>query len=197
MNRIAIPLALAAVLAACQRPEATPQRAEATPAAQPATGDPAKIAEAESAAPPSIARNATIMDWPAQEGGEMRVLRRGTNNWVCYPSTPAAAGAAGADPMCLDEPFQAWAQAWMTRGTPQVPRVGIAYMLRGDIGVSNLDPFATERTPDNEWVQTGPHIMVVLPDVRQLESFPHDPAGGGPYLMWRGTPYAHIMVPVQ
>ena len=25
---------------------------------------------------------------------------------------------------------------------------------------------------------------------------PTDPNRGGPYVMWKGTPYAHIMVPV-
>jgi hypothetical protein len=35
-----------------------------------------KIANAMSAAPAEISRNATIKDWPAKEGGELRVLRR-------------------------------------------------------------------------------------------------------------------------
>jgi hypothetical protein len=29
-----------------------------------------------------------------------------------------------------------------------------------------------------------------------LEGIPTDPSGGGPYVMWGDTPYAHIMVPV-
>jgi hypothetical protein len=164
----------------------------------PLTGDAALIAEAESAAPAAIARHATIMAWPETTGGEMRMLREGTNGWVCYPSTPTELGeAAGEDPMCFDGPWQAWANGWIAREAPRINALGIAYMLQGDRGASNTDPFATGPTPDNEWVVTGPHVMIVVPDPSQLEGLPHDPASGGPYVMWRGTPWAHIMVPVS
>jgi hypothetical protein len=159
--------------------------------------DAAKIRQAESAAPEAISRHATIMDWPETEGGEMRTLRDGTNRWVCHPSTPVAVGAADEDPMCLDEQWQQFVHAWATRTQPGVTGVGIGYMLRGDAGASNIDPFATGPTPDNEWVTTPPHIMVIVPDPAQLEGFTSDPSPGGPYVMWRGTPYAHIMVPVN
>jgi hypothetical protein len=46
------------------------------------------------------------------------------------------------------------------------------------------------------WIAEGPHIMVLLPDPAQLDALPTDPNPGGPYVMWKGTPYAHIMVPV-
>jgi hypothetical protein len=65
-----------------------------------------KIANAMRSAPDSIARPARILDWPTAEGGEFRELRAGTNDWTCYPSTPAAPGALGEDPMCLDPVFQ-------------------------------------------------------------------------------------------
>jgi hypothetical protein len=29
-----------------------------------------------------------------------------------------------------------------------------------------------------------------------LDAFPTDPKSGGPWVMWKGTPYAHLMVPV-
>jgi hypothetical protein len=171
----------------------------AEPAApEPAPGTPeAKIAEAESAAPPDIASNATIMDWPMEEGAEPVQLRAGTNGWTCFPSTPNPTGAVGQDPMCLDGEFIKWAQAWMGKTDPDVSSVGIGYMLQGDRGASNTDPFATEQTPDNEWVQAGPHLMVITPDPAQLAAIPTDPATGGPWVMWSGTPYAHVMVPVE
>src|SRR5919201_165628 len=59
----------------------------ANPSAAPTSNDD-KIKNAESAAPDSIARAATIMDWPATEGGKPTQLRAGTNGCVCYPSTP-------------------------------------------------------------------------------------------------------------
>ena len=155
-----------------------------------------KIASAMSAAPESVARNATILDWPSEPGGEARQLRAGTNGWVCYPSTPAAVSAAGEDPMCLDRTFQAWVRAWMTRTPPRLTGIGVAYMLRGDMGVSNTDPFAREETPTNQWIRSGPHIMVATPDTAQLNALPTDPNNGGPWVMWKGTPYAHVMVPL-
>lgn len=156
-----------------------------------------KIADAMSAAPASLAANATIVDWPEAAGGEMTVLRDGTNGWVCHPTMPPGVGpVAGGDmPMCLDPVWQSWAGAWVTKGTPQIGGAGIAYMLQGDHGASNTDPYATGPTADNEWVQTGPHIMVLVPDPAQLETIPTDPNTGGPFVMWKGTPYAHIMIP--
>ncbi len=68
-------------------------------------------------------------------------------------------------------------------------------MLAGDEG-SNIDPFAEAPTPDNEWVVEGPHIMIVVPDPAMLQGIPTDPNNGGPYVMWKGSPYAHIMIPV-
>jgi hypothetical protein len=162
--------------------------------AQPGS-DEEKIANAMSAAPDSIARAATIMDWPASEGGEFRQLRAGTNDWTCHPNTPGTAGSVGEDPMCLDPVFQRWAEALLARRDPAVNRIGFAYMLQGDRGASNTDPFATDSTADNNWVRAGPHMMMVAPR-NQLAQLPTTP-GPAPWVMWRGTPYAHVMMPVR
>ncbi len=69
-------------------------------------------------------------------------------------------------------------------------------MLHGGSDASNTDPFATEPAPGEEWIESGPHIMIVVPESAALENLPTDPTSGGPYVMWKGTPYAHIMVPV-
>jgi hypothetical protein len=150
------------------------------------SSDAAKIAKAMSAAPPDVSRNATIMDSGAD--GKMKELRAGTNGWMCM-TDPAG------DPMCLDKEWQGWADAWINKKDPQVKTVGIAYMLRGDKGASNTDPYATKATSDNQWVVSPPHVMVLTPDVAQLDALPTDPQNGGPWVMWKGTKYAHIMVP--
>jgi hypothetical protein len=180
--------------------EATTEEADTTAMAETAAPEPGsrqwKIQNAMSAAPPEIAANATIMDWPAAEGGEPTVLQPGTNGWTCFPNTPAATGASGDDPMCLDGAWLAFADAWMKKTTPNITSVGLGYMLQGDRGGSNTDPYATGPTPDNQWVTTGPHIMLVVPDTRLLDVLPTDPQSGGPFVMWKGTPYAHVMMPV-
>jgi hypothetical protein len=38
--------------------------------------------------------------------------------------------------------------------------------------------------------------MILVPDPKMLEGISTDPQSGGPYVMYKGTPYAHIMVPV-
>jgi hypothetical protein len=146
------------------------------------------IANALSAAPASIAAGATV------KGHDGRVLRQGTSDWVCLPDMPEVPNDS---PMCLDAPWRAIIDAWVNkRTTPNVREVGFAYMLQGDMPVSNTDPFATTPTPTNQWIQHGdPHMMVFIPDLRLLEGMSTDPTSGGPYVMWKGTPYAHIMVP--
>jgi hypothetical protein len=180
------------------QPEAEGDPTSETLGAPGSMTDAERIEEAMSAAPLAISREATIMAFPDAPGGEMRLLREGTNGWVCFPSSPdALAVIDGEDPMCLDAAWQEWAAAWASRRDPELPaEIGIAYMLRGDIGASNVDPFSTGPTPDNEWVRTGPHIMLITADPAVLDHLPTDPETGGPYVMWRGTPYAHVMIPV-
>jgi hypothetical protein len=100
-----------------------------------------------------------------------------------------------ADPMCLDAVWQAWLAAFVAGEPPVIERVGIAYMLLGDGGASNVDPFAVGPTADNEWHESGPHLMILAPR-GAMEGLSVDHHGGGPYVMWAGTPYAHMMVPI-
>lgn len=157
--------------------------------AVPAAADEAMIEKALTAAPPQVAETATVMDL------EGNVLREGTGSYTCFPPPEGFGG-----PMCMDEPFLAWVDALMKGGEPpQVERIGLSYMMAGDSpggGASNIDPAAKTPTADNDWVVEGPHLMVIVPDPAILEGLPTDPVGDGPYTMWSGTPFAHIMVPV-
>ncbi len=151
------------------------------------SSDSALIASALSAAPLDVAKDASVV------GHDGRALRRGTNGWVCMPDMPNVPNDA---PMCLDAPWRSFIDALMNKRIPRVTQMGFAYMLQGDMPVSNVDPFATGPTATNQWIQQGgPHIMVLLPDMRMLKGVSADPNNGGPFVMWKGTPYAHIMVP--
>jgi hypothetical protein len=201
MSRNIVPISLALALLAsagsyAQHP--MPSKSEKAKQAAPKMTDAQKIKNAMSAAPAEISKKATIMDWPEKEGGQPKQLRAGTNGWVCFPNSPSEFGAASvADPMCLDKQWQAWGDAWMSKKPPKVTGTGIAYMLKGDKGASNTDPFATGPTATNDWVVSPPHIMVLYSDLKMLDAFPTDPKSGGPWVMWKGTPYAHLMVPVS
>ena len=100
-------------------------------------------------------------------------------------------------PMCFDAVWEEWAPAWVNKKPFKTSKVGMAYMLMGDNGASNKDPYAAEPTADNDWVVEGPHLMILVPDPKMLDGVSTDPHNGGPYVMWKGTPYAHIMVPVR
>ncbi|MCI0435127.1 MAG: hypothetical protein L0271_16020 [Gemmatimonadetes bacterium] len=198
-HRRSFTLLAVAMLAACAQPETDDTTPAVEPAAEaaPAPGTPeAKITEAMAAGPESITANATIMDWPATEGGQPTELRAGTNGWTCFANSPAAVTAADEDPMCLDEAWLAFANAWMSKQPPSITKIGIGYMLKGDAGASLTDPFATAATADNQWAESPPHLMIVTPDVSAYAGLPTEPSAGGPYVMWAGTPWAHIMVPV-
>jgi len=152
-----------------------------------------KIANAMSAAPASVSANATILDWPAKEGDAPPVLRKGTNGWSCLADMPETEGN---DPMCLDGPWMKWVEAYMSKTAPMVGSVGIGYMIApGGAKASNSDPYAMKATSDNHWAHHPPHMMIVVPDLKSLEGISTDPANGGPYVMFKGTPYAHIMAP--
>jgi hypothetical protein len=154
--------------------------------AQAQESDTELIAEAESAAPESVTKNATI------KNSEGRVLRQGSNSWTCYPGS----GAIG--PMCNESQWDELIGAVMTQAPIDVQKFSLSYMMAGEgeaLGVSNVDPFATEPTDDNQWVKEGPHLMILVPDQSALEGISTDPEDPV-YVMWKGTPYAHIMVKV-
>jgi hypothetical protein len=142
--------------------------------------------DALSAAWPGMAKDATVVDW------EGNVLREGSNGYTCFP-TPANLSANS--PMCMDSEWMEWADAWSNKKEYVADTLGISYMLAGDGGASNIDPYAEGPTADNEWIREGAHLMILVPP-ELLERFPTDPHNGGPYVMWKGTPYAHLMVPI-
>jgi hypothetical protein len=119
------------------------------------------------------------------------------NGGACFPDSPTEiAGASIDDPMCIDKQRQAWAGAWENKAPPEVEGTGIAYMLKSDKGASNTDPFATGPTGPLDRVVSPPRIMVLCAGTKMLDAFPTDPTTGGPWMMWKGTPHAHLMVPV-
>lgn len=145
------------------------------------------------AAPPAIVEHATVMN--RGEDGKMKVIQEGTNGWTCMD--PGSHGTG--EPMCADKAAMDWATAWQKKEPPTAP-IGFMYMLLGDSGVSNTDPYATTKEGSKNWVQTGPHVMIVGTDaLPMMKSYPRDPDPDPkkPYVMWMDTPYEHLMLPVN
>jgi hypothetical protein len=151
--------------------------------------DAATIESAMGAAPASIAENATIMDVDGTT-----VLREGSNGWTCFPDANATPAS---DPMCLDETWMGWLAALVAGEEPDTQVVGLAYMLAGGSDASNIDPFATGPEAGNEWITTPAHVMVIMPGDIDQSVFTTDPHAGEPWIMWAGTPYEHVMMPVD
>ncbi|HEY0393657.1 MAG TPA: hypothetical protein VGD01_04100 [Candidatus Elarobacter sp.] len=144
-----------------------------------------KIARALSAGPVSITAHAAVMDVDAK--GTMRTLRKGTNGWTCIPGHP---GVVGDDPMCGDAAAMQWGDDWFhhkAKPTNKVP--GIAYMLQGGTDWSASDPFATKGTP----IKEPPHWMILYP-VTKSSGLATTPKHAGTWIMYAGTPWAHLMV---
>ena len=184
----------ALALAGCDRagsaPEPQGHAGETAKAGAAHPTDPVESAIA--AAPASVSSDAAIVQ--AQPDGSMKTLREGHNGWTCMPDSPATPGP---DPMCFDSNAAKWVEAWVGHKPPSADAVGLMYMLGGGTDASNTDPYATKPTADNDWVKTGPHIMVVG-SKEILAGMPSGakPDTSVPYVMWEGTPYAHLMVPV-
>ena len=146
----------------------------------------ARIDRAMSAGPPEIARSAKIIDKDAQ--GQRVVLRDGTNGWTCMPGNPKVIGDP---PMCADGPSMQWAAdfaAHKPKPTNTVP--GITYMLAGATQRSDSDPYDKTSPP----ITVPPHWMIMWPFDPKATGLPTEHRDTGAYIMWAGSPYAHVHV---
>jgi hypothetical protein len=75
----------------------------------------------------------------------------------------------------------------------------VMYMLRGDGGASNTDPYSMKEEPGNNWIKTGSHVMIVGSGAKMLDGYPREAKADPtkPYVMWPGTAYEHLMLPVR
>ena len=148
--------------------------------------EPEYIAKAKTAAPASIVNAATII--MMQEKGDAKTLQTGSNGFTCLVDGQGT-------PLCADANAMEWRKAVGGKTAPP-DKTGFIYMMAGDTGTSNHDPHATDKS---HWVQTGPHVMVVGAAAREMAgSYPStlDPDPSQAYVMFPGTQYEHLMLPV-
>jgi hypothetical protein len=73
-------------------------------------------------------------------------------------------------------------------------------MLHGDMGEDNTTPGVRNQDdaedPDH-WIESGSHLMLMPKDPSNLENFTSDFTIGSPYIMFRDTDYAHLMIPTE
>src|SRR5258708_30865464 len=146
----------------------------------------AKIVRAVSAGPRDIAKSARIVD--TDPNGKMVVLREGNNGFTCMPGNP---GVIGDPPMCADAAAMQWSADFKAhKPKPTNTGPGIIYMLAGATQRSDTDPYDTTSQP----IPIGPHWMIIWPFDPKATGLPttHKPTGA--YIMWAGSPYAHLHV---
>jgi hypothetical protein len=161
--------------------------AEAAKAAVKKMSPAALIASATAAAPRAIGEHATVMAPDAS--GKMAVIRAGTNRWTCLPDEP---DTPGLDPMCLDRAGMQWVQSLMSHAPkPANTTPGMAYMLKGGSDISATDPYA--KTTDH-FIESPPHWMLMWPIDAKESGLSTTPKKTGTWIMWAGTPYAHLMI---
>jgi len=158
----------------------------AFPTAEVPTSEAAYVAKLKTAAPEEIVAKSTIL---MTQDGKERSIQTGTNGFTCFISRDGT-------PLCGDEAGIAWFKAIGAKSDPP-NKIGFIYMLAGDMGTTNHDPYQKET--HQHWVQTGPHVMIVGPMVREMSGYPRtaevaDPTQ--PYVMYPGTKYEHLMLPV-
>jgi hypothetical protein len=149
--------------------------------------EPEYIAKTKTAAPASIVDEATII--MMQEKGAAKTLQTGSNGFTCLVD-PAGT------PLCADANGMEWRKAVGGKKDPP-DKTGFIYMMAGDTGTSNHDPHATDKS---HWVQTGPHVMIVGTAAQEMAGvYPRtlDPDPSQAYVMFPGTPYEHLMLPVD
>jgi hypothetical protein len=148
--------------------------------------DQVKIARALSAGPENVTRQATVAEPDSQ--GHMRILRPGTNDFTCMPGDPKGIGLP---PMCADKVAMQWNNDFdhhLPKPTTTAP--GVEYMLAGATQRSDSDPFDKTSPP----IRVGPHWMILWPFDPKTSGLPttHKPTGA--YIMWAGTPWAHVHI---
>lgn len=146
-----------------------------------------KIKLALTAAPASVAEGAEVREWGSQE-----ILREGTNGYCCFPTM-----GPQPYPMCITEDWINFINAMLSGEEPPKPRkMSIGYWLQGAPAMSNENPFATPEETANHVIAPGdPHLAIIFADPAMLDGYPDSPEQGGPWVMFKDTPYVHLMIP--
>jgi hypothetical protein len=142
-----------------------------------------------SAAPARISKDAGVMIYGAD--GKLTETRKSANGFTCIPTVM---NLPDPDPMCMDAAVQQWMND-LTNNAPKPTNTvpGIAYMA---VGGSHFEK-------DGKIVMSGdgakivkepPHWMVMWPFEAAATKLPTVPNPSGVYIMFEGTPYAHLML---
>lgn len=162
--------------------------AQANPPGQTKETEAEFIKAAQAGAPDRISAQATVARMEPK--GKVAIVRQGTNGFTCslFPDESHA-------PICADQVGWRWFVAAMSQQpTPPAPG-GIAYMAKGGIHYEMPDGrIVMMPAAGTKKVDEPPHWMLLTPFDSATSGIPTRPNAGGSYIMFAGTPYAHLMI---
>ena len=157
-----------------------------------------QITETVRALPEALRDGATVIGY--SQTGERVVLRKGTNDMICWTDDPNSSDARGAFfVVCFPRSLEPYMTRWrelalkgvsstrdivaseIESGKIAMPKLAVRYTLRGHSPEGAL-PIMVIHVPFTTAASTGFST--------EVDNF-------RPWLMWPGTPHTHIMVPGQ
>ena len=145
-----------------------------------------KIRRATLAGPSAVTAEATVAEMDRE--GNLTVLRRGTNEWVCVPGDQNIVGKVD---MALDPMGMVWFKDLLAKKPkPTNTTPGLIYMLNGATQRSFTDPFDSTSPP----IPIGPHWMILWPFDAKAAGLSTVMRDAGTMVMFAGTPYAHLHI---
>ena len=89
------------------------------------------------------------------------------------------------------------AQEWLVAPAPPWGRQNTG--PRGWVAQANTKHlvFNKEDAAEGQWIESGAHLMLFPKDPASLDGQTTDFNSGAPYVMFKGTGYDHLMIPVE
>jgi hypothetical protein len=103
-------------------------------------------------------------------------------------------------PVCGDSEAFKWMMAYMNNTEHDMLHDGYMWMLHGDMGEDNTKAGVLNKADAEDpanWIESGAHLMRMPKDPSSLDGMTTDFRSGAPYVMFSGTPWAHLMIPVE
>jgi hypothetical protein len=149
-----------------------------------------QTALALSAAPAHVAKEAGVMIYGAD--GKLTEVKKSDNGFTCVPTVM---NLPEPDPMCMDGAAHQWLMDIMNNAPkPSNTMPGIAYMARGGSHFEKDKKVVMQKEAGARVVKEPPHWMVMWPFESAMTKLPTVPNPSGVYIMFEGSPYAHLMI---
>jgi hypothetical protein len=149
-----------------------------------------QTALALSAAPAHIAKEAGVMVFGTD--GKLKEAKKSENGFTCVPTV---LNLPDPDPMCMDGAAYQWLTDIMNNAPkPSNTVPGVAYMARGGSHFEKDKKVVMQKEAGAKVVKEPPHWMVMWPFDPAATKLPTAPNPSGSYIMFDGSPYAHLMI---